>query len=449
VADEASWKGLCHGCCGYVQRRRTIDHSPLVAEVDIASLGWGGRDSAGGEPLGRSQCLGPRRPQRADARRSAPERALDVVVALLAAGAVGLLVCARQARQPSQPVPVWGARAALLGAATGVLGNAFLTVVQVHFGAERPYRWLLWVMLLLGCAAVVVAVWPHVHLADLPRPKGSVGASVGLVAALVGFLTTNVVTPAATPGLVSVAATFGKPVLGPDGPRIMLPFTASLTNPSKVKVWIPASTYSVLGRHGSPLSSHSSADPAASVAAHQPLAAYGSSLRYDLVAADQVTTDGTYLQPNETLTVTRVLTLPADTHPFDLYRLTVNAVVLRGDRARVVGSAPLVAEAAQPYVKWHWKIEDPNGLAALTRRQRDMFVWWHLALPQPFDPPGYSLLPLLAPPGHEYDRSSPGIPIASVNDNEHYGFAQVGGTTEVSAADLMSAARPQPKSATG
>jgi hypothetical protein len=339
-----------------------------------------------------------------------------------------------------------GGLVALASASAASLFGFLLIILQIVTGGrlERLLIWLPMTVASLACCYLLVTF----GRVRVPRPKLTALVSATAALALIGFLRSNVYEPGVAPQVIAVSAIAGKPTYDPSGEREAIPVEFKVENRSSVRIHIPASNYSVLGRSVRERAGGNLSDEALRGALENGrfLSRYIGTSSFELLQADRLFSEAAWLEPGEVMSSTKIIRLPSKA-PYD--ELFVNSAVftVRGDRAAIVPGqtyqswdefgknvGELPRWMGQPegtrYIYTDFQIKESSMLRAVVRQPMVATSYWIVA-PSGSGLSGGTYGQLVMHPKNETDPSEPSID-KSLEEYSWYGLAIYSQFTEVS-----------------
>lgn len=308
--------------------------------------------------------------------RHLPPRILGTMLVaagmVFAVGAAGLVSEWRQHRLPALLAGLWGV----------VLGVLF-TAAQLASGDFGPTI-AIWVVLAIGSTALVAVVWSWTSADERKGfrralPILSSVVSVGVIVSVVQFWYSAIYLPAAAPPSLTLDVHLAR--AGQKHGRIALRGTVTLHNTSGSRVNALTSVVRIVGASGrrgfyGPRSADDGAIPVTSFDGPPVEQLEWNDPTEELLSVARLVPDGTYFQPDETITVPLTVFVPAT--EFDVVYVTSNIFFARGTLD--LDHAPTV-----PSVRWIGDVRastrtapvvQPSWLSDLTRNRRTVRTTW-------------------------------------------------------------------------
>jgi hypothetical protein len=312
----------------------------------------------------------------------------------------------------------------LIGAVVAIIVSTVLFLTQLRGGDVNGYLglWLSLVLCSSWCLYRVIR-W-RIHI---PYPKQvAVTGIASVILAVAGFTYSELYQPTVQPYAIEVTVGLDKPSISPDRTAASLPITVSIKNTGKVRVRVLGTSYSVVGRRAT-ISKEDKTEGMAYEAVPQglPMARTTTIQGFDLLQADRIVMPGDIAEPDAQVNIGRILQLRLPVH-YDAIGISATAIVIRDDRATVhagyaesamlswdetlnpVIDAPAwVAPPKTAFVRYQADISEGSVIRRITRRARQVTMWWVLAEPTLTNPSGPYVAAIIAPVGEEHTAPSP------------------------------------------
>lgn len=379
--------------------------------------------------------------------------ALLAVAFVALTAAIAVLVDYRMRRRLKITGPI-----TVVGVLTVLIINTALLFMQCLSHEYTHWLWM-WLSLTLWGGW---ALWELVHRQriwrDIPqRKKFAAALSVGVIAAAGNFGYTQVYEPYASSPSVTAGSEFGKPYFDSTDRIIHVPVTLRFKNTGKMAVWIIGASYTVMGA-----SWNSAREKTQKLEEWQKNVTekreldlhYHTRGRIEYVIGRGILLEPnySYLEPGDALTEQRVIEMPAEKDFFDSVYVSSEILAIRKDRMKLVGdpenwskysweSAKVSAPAwvskktrtvdGSANIEYIVPLKYSSEIFNLTRRPRDLTVWWMLGTNEK---PAFASWALLAPKGEQRE------PTVSEQVREWTKYGMVysnSGRTETPYAQLM------------